>query len=118
MSKRGISPLIAAILLVAFAVTLAALVSTYVINKTKEFAKQEIKEYKYQNMKYQEMAKHLLLDRTGIMELFSQERLKDILQLAFSRQKDELDFSVYRISHQLWSLMQVAAWGTRFKVTI
>lgn len=44
MDKRGISPLIAAILLVAFAVTLAALVSTYVINKAKEFHPEEIAE--------------------------------------------------------------------------
>jgi|SRR3989344_2671540 len=35
--KRGISPLIATVLLVAFSVALAAIVSNYVINKTKDF---------------------------------------------------------------------------------
>jgi len=36
-NKRGISPLIATVLLVAFAVAMAAFVSTFVIKKTKEF---------------------------------------------------------------------------------
>lgn len=36
-NKKGVSPLIATILLVAFAITLAAIVSNYVISKTKEF---------------------------------------------------------------------------------
>ncbi|HLC86514.1 MAG TPA: archaellin/type IV pilin N-terminal domain-containing protein [Candidatus Nanoarchaeia archaeon] len=36
-NKRGVSPLIAAVLLVAFAVAMAAFVSSFVIKKTKEF---------------------------------------------------------------------------------
>ena len=35
--KKGISPLIATVLLVAFSIALAGIVSTYVINKTSEF---------------------------------------------------------------------------------
>ncbi len=35
--KRGISPLLAAVLLVAFSITLAALVSTFIIKKAREF---------------------------------------------------------------------------------
>lgn len=42
MNKRGISPLIATVLLVAFSIALAAIVSTYVITKTKEFKPQAI----------------------------------------------------------------------------
>jgi len=44
MNKRGISPLIATVLLVAFAVALAGIVSTYVISKTKEFKPEAIVE--------------------------------------------------------------------------
>src|SRR3989344_437354 len=44
MNKRGISPLIATVLLVAFAVALAGIVSNYVINKTKEFKPEAIVE--------------------------------------------------------------------------
>lgn len=36
-NKRGISPLIATVLLVAFSIALAAIVSTYVIQQTKKF---------------------------------------------------------------------------------
>ncbi len=36
-NKRGISPLIATVLLVAFSIILAALVSTFIINRAKEF---------------------------------------------------------------------------------
>lgn len=35
--KKGVSPLLATVLLVAFAIALAAIVSTYVINKAREF---------------------------------------------------------------------------------
>ncbi len=36
MNKRGISPLIATVLLIGFAVAMAAFVSTYIINQTKQ----------------------------------------------------------------------------------
>lgn len=42
MNKRGISPLIATVLLVAFSIALAAMVSTYIIGKTKEFKPEAI----------------------------------------------------------------------------
>ncbi len=44
MNKRGISPLIATILLVAFSIALAAIVSTYLINQTKKFKPEAIVE--------------------------------------------------------------------------
>jgi len=44
MNKRGISPLIATVLLVAFSIALAAIVSNYVIQKTKEFKPEKIVE--------------------------------------------------------------------------
>lgn len=37
MNKRGISPLLAAVLLIAFAIAMAAIVSTFVLKKTREF---------------------------------------------------------------------------------
>src|SRR3989338_1842940 len=43
-SKRGISPLLASVLLVALAITMAAIVSNFVINKTKEFNPEQIAE--------------------------------------------------------------------------
>ena len=42
MQKKGISPLIATVLLVAFSIALAAIVSTYVVQKTKEFKPEAI----------------------------------------------------------------------------
>ena len=36
-NKRGVSPLLAAVLLVAFSVALAGIVANYVIKKTNEF---------------------------------------------------------------------------------
>ncbi len=44
MNKRGVSPLLAAVLLVAFAITLGAIVSNYVINKAREFDPEKIAE--------------------------------------------------------------------------
>lgn len=41
-NKRGVSPLLATILLIAFSIALATIVSTYIINKTKQFDPESI----------------------------------------------------------------------------
>ena len=43
-NKKGVSPLLAAVLLVALAITMSAIVSNYIINKTKEFNPEQLAE--------------------------------------------------------------------------
>lgn len=74
--------------------------------------------HRFQNQQYMALAQELLLNGNGITSLFNRQRLEGITQTGLSRQRDQADTSVYRASHQLWSLMQLAAWAQRFKVII
>jgi hypothetical protein len=50
------------------------------------------------------------------MSLFSAQDLVKIRTTALERNRDMADTSLYRVSHQLWALMQLAAWGERFGI--
>ena len=75
--------------------------------------------HRFQNNKYKAMAHELLSDRTdGIVQLFSQAAIEETIRTSLSQQSNRADRSVYRASHQLWGLMQLAAWEQRFKVSL
>jgi asparagine synthase (glutamine-hydrolysing) len=74
--------------------------------------------HRFQNQHYRNLAQDLLLNGNGITQVFNRQQLEKITQNGLSRQQDQADTSVYRASHQLWSLMQLAAWAQRFKVTV
>jgi asparagine synthase (glutamine-hydrolysing) len=74
--------------------------------------------HRFQNQHYRDLAQDLLLNGNGITQVFNRQQLEQITQNGLSRQRDQADTSVYRASHQLWSLMQLAAWAQRFKVTV
>jgi asparagine synthase (glutamine-hydrolysing) len=70
----------------------------------------------FQNREYQALAAELLECRHGPMSLFSAQDLVKIRTTALERNRDMADTSLYRVSHQLWALMQLAAWGERFGI--
>src|SRR5690606_16292329 len=72
--------------------------------------------HKFQNRAYAALARRLLLNGSPVSRLFHPEGLRCILELGTARQADQADLSVYRASHQLWSLMQLSAWAQRFNV--
>jgi hypothetical protein len=72
----------------------------------------------FQNHHYTALAQDLLLNGNGITGLFNRRNLEEIAQTGLSRQRDQADTSVYRASHQVWALMQLAAWAQRFKVIV
>lgn len=74
--------------------------------------------HRFHNEKYKAMAHDLLYDQEGIMQLFAQEAIEDRIRIGISQQSNRADRSVYQASHQLWALMQLAAWGRRFKVSL
>lgn len=74
--------------------------------------------HKFQNTAYRELANDLLLKSSGIMSLFSLPERKKILMRGINQKKDMAGHSVYRASHQLWGLMQLAAWGDRFNIQL
>ncbi|MCZ6872142.1 MAG: asparagine synthase (glutamine-hydrolyzing) [bacterium] len=74
--------------------------------------------HRFQNHQYKAMACELLRNRGGIMQLFSQDAINETIRIGICQQSDKAVRSVYRASHQLWGLMQLAAWQKRFKVSL
>ena len=74
--------------------------------------------HRIQNQAYRQLASDLLRCNSGPMQLFSLPALDVLKNNDLERDRDMADTSVYRISHQLWALMQLAAWGQRFRVLI
>ena len=44
-------------------------------------------------------------------------RLRELVHRGLNRKRDGADISVYRATHQLWAILQFAAWADEFKVT-
>ena len=75
--------------------------------------------YGFRNQVYARTAERLLLDDSSeIMKLFSKQAVRALLDRGLNQSADAADFSVYRASHRLWSLMQLAAWAQHFKVSV
>lgn len=74
--------------------------------------------HKFQNAAYAELAGELLASRAGPMSLLDPRAVDRIRERGLVRQEDRADVSVYRASHQLWALMQLAAWAQRFRVDV
>jgi asparagine synthase (glutamine-hydrolysing) len=74
----------------------------------------------FQNRQYRELCWDLILDDSnGLMRhLFSRDGLERVVNLGLTRTYDAADMSVYRATHRLWSLLQLAAWIQYFKVGI
>jgi asparagine synthase (glutamine-hydrolysing) len=74
--------------------------------------------HRIQNSEYEELASQLLSQTSGPMELFSPLALDVLRETALKKKSDTADSSVFRLSHQLWSLVQLGAWGQRFGVSL
>ncbi len=74
--------------------------------------------HRFQNDAYREVAHDLLKSRDGPMALLRPGAARAYLKRGLVRTADRADLSVYRASHQLWALMQVAAWSRRFGVKV
>lgn len=74
----------------------------------------------FQNDNYYRLCQELILSNDlGIMnDLFSKNALDRVVQRGIARKSDAADLSVYRATHQLWALLQLAAWIQFFKVTL
>jgi asparagine synthase (glutamine-hydrolysing) len=73
----------------------------------------------YQNQAYRSAAEDLLLsNRIPLMkEMFDATVLSGLVSRGLSQARDTAASSVYRSSHQLWALMNLAAWADQFRVT-
>lgn len=73
--------------------------------------------HRYQNSEYAGLCRRVLLEDKGSLftRLFSKVHVQDYLTRALAGQAP--GGSIYRTSHQLWALLQVAAWMNYFRVT-
>lgn len=69
-----------------------------------------------QNQEYHALAEELLIKNDGIMSLFPATALRAITQRSLTA-RNSMEASVYRSTHQLWALMQLAGWAKRFGVS-
>lgn len=70
----------------------------------------------FRNDTYAKLTRELLHDSSRVRELFFTPALDHALDVGLGRARDRADLSVYRASHQLWSLLQIAAWAEHFQV--
>jgi asparagine synthase (glutamine-hydrolysing) len=73
--------------------------------------------HRFQNRAYQDLAAELLDSSCAPMAMLSSGALQAIKARALTRERDFADASVYRATHQLWALMQLAGWAVRFNVS-
>ena len=74
--------------------------------------------HKFQNEAYKDMVTDLLGDSSGIAQLFAKDELTAVIQRGLYQKGDNAQHSVYRVSHQLWSLAQLAGWQKKFNVSL
>lgn len=74
--------------------------------------------HKYQNEAFVQLAQSFFESKNPIIELFDKSGLQHILKNGLETHRDNAKFSVYKTSHQLWTLMQLFGWAERFNVTL
>ena len=74
--------------------------------------------HKYQNEAFVKLAESFFESKNPVVTLFDKAALREILRNGLSNQADNARHSVYKSSHQLWSLMQLFGWAERFNVTV
>jgi asparagine synthase (glutamine-hydrolysing) len=71
----------------------------------------------FMNDDFKKLSNHLL-NQPYMYELFQKDKLERILKLGTESYKDSSSGSIYRVTHQLWSLMMLSGWIKYFKIQI
>ena len=74
--------------------------------------------HRFQNAAYCDLARSLLGNSSEIKRLFDAGKLAELIDAGLDQKSDRTDRSVFRASHQLWALMQLAGWQQRFGVSV
>ena len=74
--------------------------------------------HKYQNAKFRGLTEDLFSTKTDLLQLFSKDYLEKVKYVGLNNYYDNSEYSVYKSSHQLWSLMQLFGWFKRFNVQL
>jgi len=74
--------------------------------------------FRYINDEFRDSCRELLGDRSGVAQLFDQKALESVVTEGLTRRKDSSSMSVYRATHRVWALHQLALWSETFGVSI
>jgi asparagine synthase (glutamine-hydrolysing) len=74
----------------------------------------------FQNREYESLCHELLLNnRVGLVnELFHPSAVESIVRRGLAQKVNRADVSVFRATHHLWALLQLAAWAEHFRVSL
>ena len=72
--------------------------------------------HKYQNETYRKLSEELLDKSNPLFNVLDFEQVQKLNQSIFSSQKNTTTTTVYRSSHQHWTLMMLAGWIKRFNI--
>lgn len=72
--------------------------------------------HKYQNGDYWELVHDLLISNSELLQLLSKSELTRVINASKVVTFDNANTTVYKSSHQLWSLLQFAGWMSSFKI--
>jgi asparagine synthase (glutamine-hydrolysing) len=70
------------------------------------------------NDRFRKTAQELLDSNGSIRALLDRKMVRKTLACGMRRTRDAGDLSVYQATHQLWSLVQLAAWVQRYNVSL
>lgn len=72
----------------------------------------------YQNARYEELCRALIFCPGGLVsQLFNRNYVEQIVNRGLTRKRDAADVSVFRATHQVWALLQLAAWADYYQVS-
>lgn len=74
--------------------------------------------HRFINEQFRELASGLLAPEGPLRDLIDHQASTTVLHRGLERTSDAADFSAYQATHQLWSLMQLAGWIERYKVSL
>ena len=75
--------------------------------------------HRYFNKKFGQLCDDLVLGQNSLcLQVFQEKSLRKIVDRGLNCQRDGADVSVFRASHQLWGIVQLAAWANHFSVSL
>lgn len=74
--------------------------------------------HKYQNSEFWGLVDELLLNNEVMDQVFDRQELRKLVARCSSVAADNAEVSVYKASHQIWSLLQFSGWVSYYKIAV
>lgn len=74
--------------------------------------------HKYQNEAYEKLSQELLIPSNPLFKVLDYSTIQQLDQTTFLNQNNTANTTVYRSSHQHWTLLMLAGWIKRFNIQV